>query len=340
MKNLARKRLAQIGFPNKKNENWIYFPVSKIPALETLEFENSLTEDTLGILQETNAAALWPIAFNAYSKVHHIEKNPTLIPTSFLKFRDEFSHSILHLHENAEFQLEIFGNNSERNFSCDRIDMTLEKNAKVFIFFHEDSALGKVHLSHFRFQLEENAQLIFCSLFANEGVSRASFDILLNGENSSVDYRSFAYLEKEAQVHTNLKIFHNAKETKSSQFVRHLLKNNSYASYDGEVTAKKNCSLVNSSQLINTILDDDAKISVKPNLKIYHDNVECSHGNTCGSFDSEELFYLQSRGLSEKKAKNILTKSFAHETFVFTDDFSDSVMLPKRIATELKNLGF
>jgi Fe-S cluster assembly protein SufD len=39
--------------------------------------------------------------------------------------------------------------------------------------------------------------------------------------------------------------------------------------------------------------------------------VKCSHGAAVGQLDPEELFYLQSRGLDETDARNLLTYGFA-----------------------------
>ena len=72
---------------------------------------------------------------------------------------------------------------------------------------------------------------------------------------------------------------------------------------------------------MNTILlSEDSSVSVKPVLKIYHDDVECTHGNTCGELDSEQLFYLTSRGIPVKTAKEMLTRAFAKELFMPLED--------------------
>ncbi|MEE1067430.1 MAG: SufD family Fe-S cluster assembly protein [Fibrobacteraceae bacterium] len=334
MKNLARKRLLEIELPLPRNDDWMYFPVSKLSSLEIPAVENSSVENknALGIETESNAAALLPIAFGAYPKITTIAPNET--EHGILKNRDEFSHSIFKVSTGAKLYLEILGNKSERNFSCERIDLELETDAEVFLFFHEQISEETTHLTHIRITLAQNAKLHSNMLFTGKGISRTSSEIFLNGSSSFADYRSLAILTDKASEHSHLKIHHNARETKSSQFARHFLSNSSYASYDGSVLAGENCPQVNSSQLINTILQDNAKVSVKPNLKIYHDEVECSHGCTCGSFDEEELFYLQSRGLTEEKAKKILTRSFAREVF------PDSLPYSKRISEELSKLGF
>ncbi|MBO5422896.1 MAG: SufD family Fe-S cluster assembly protein [Fibrobacteraceae bacterium] len=334
MKNLARKRLLEIGLPLPRNDDWMYFPVSKLSSLEIPAVENSSVENknALGIETESNAAALLPIAFGAYSKITTIAPNET--EHGILKNRDEFSHSIFKVSTGAKLYLEILGNKSERKISCERIDLELETDAEVFLFFHEQISEETTHLTHIRITLAQNAKLHSNMLFTGKGISRTSSEIFLNGSSSFADYRSLAILTDKASEHSHLKIHHNARETKSTQFARHFLSNSSYASYDGSVLAGENCPQVNSSQLINTILQDNAKVSVKPNLKIYHDEVECSHGCTCGSFDEEELFYLQSRGLTEEKAKKILTRSFAREVF------PDSLPYSKRISEELSKLGF
>ena len=41
--------------------------------------------------------------------------------------------------------------------------------------------------------------------------------------------------------------------------------------------------------------------------------MKCSHGSTTGQLDEEAVFYLRSRGLSEKAAKELLVKAFLGE---------------------------
>ena len=61
----------------------------------------------------------------------------------------------------------------------------------------------------------------------------------------------------------------------------------------------------------NLLLSDYAKISTKPILEIYNDDVECSHSATSGNLDDEKIFYIKSRGIDEESAKKFLVQSFA-----------------------------
>jgi len=50
-----------------------------------------------------------------------------------------------------------------------------------------------------------------------------------------------------------------------------------------------------------------------PQLKIYEDDVKCTHGSTTGQMDEDSLFYLQSRGINRNNAVNLMVKGFANE---------------------------
>jgi len=63
----------------------------------------------------------------------------------------------------------------------------------------------------------------------------------------------------------------------------------------------------------NLLLSRDAEVDTKPQLEIYADDVKCSHGVTVGQLEEKSVFYLQSRGLDEAAARNILTFAFANE---------------------------
>jgi Fe-S cluster assembly protein SufD len=61
----------------------------------------------------------------------------------------------------------------------------------------------------------------------------------------------------------------------------------------------------------NTLLmTDHASARTIPALEIKNNDVKAGHAATIGKADPEELFYLQSRGINEQTAKDILVKAF------------------------------
>lgn len=63
----------------------------------------------------------------------------------------------------------------------------------------------------------------------------------------------------------------------------------------------------------NILLAREATVHSRPQLKIWADDVKCSHGSATGRLDAKALFFLRSRGLSEQDAKRVLVKAFAEE---------------------------
>lgn len=63
----------------------------------------------------------------------------------------------------------------------------------------------------------------------------------------------------------------------------------------------------------NLLLSPKARVDTRPQLEIFADNVKCAHGATVSQLEAEEIFYLQSRGIPQAQARQLLTYAFAAE---------------------------
>lgn len=63
----------------------------------------------------------------------------------------------------------------------------------------------------------------------------------------------------------------------------------------------------------NLLLSPKARVDTKPQLEIVADNVKCTHGATVGQLETDEIFYLQSRGIDADSARQLLVHAFAYE---------------------------
>jgi Fe-S cluster assembly protein SufD len=63
----------------------------------------------------------------------------------------------------------------------------------------------------------------------------------------------------------------------------------------------------------NLLLSPRARVDTKPQLEIVADNVKCTHGAAVGQLDTNEIFYLQSRGIDSAAARHLLVSAFAQE---------------------------
>ena len=60
----------------------------------------------------------------------------------------------------------------------------------------------------------------------------------------------------------------------------------------------------------NLILSPKAHADSIPGLEILTDDVKCSHGATVGQIDQEQVFYLLSRGIPQRKAERLIVEGF------------------------------
>lgn len=84
--------------------------------------------------------------------------------------------------------------------------------------------------------------------------------------------------------------------------------------FDGQILVhagafKTDASLTNR----NLLLSMSAQAYTRPQLKIFADDVKCSHGATVSQLDEDAVFYLRSRGISKEAAQNLLTHAFVRE---------------------------
>lgn len=63
----------------------------------------------------------------------------------------------------------------------------------------------------------------------------------------------------------------------------------------------------------NLILSRNAEATSLPNLEIEADDVRCSHAATVGQLDTEELFYIMSRGVPRREAERLVVFGFFGE---------------------------
>ena len=84
--------------------------------------------------------------------------------------------------------------------------------------------------------------------------------------------------------------------------------------FNGAVRVPREAQRTNAAQLSrNLLLSDRARIDTKPELEIVADDVKCAHGATVSSLQTDELFYLQSRGIGAEQAAGLLKRAFCEE---------------------------
>ena len=179
-------------------------------------------------------------------------------------------------------------------------------------FIGLNNSKKSVEISNYWFEINKDANLkaTFVSL-GDKQTLKNDIRVDLVGKGAQADIGGLYIPKPDSVVDYNLKMNHLAKKTFSNQFFRGILEENSRASFTGLVKIEKGCTNSKSQQANNNLLlSEKAQIKSDPQLEIYCNDVECSHGSTVGQFDDNALFYLCSRGITKEYAKKMLLEAF------------------------------
>jgi len=133
----------------------------------------------------------------------------------------------------------------------------------------------------------------------------------LTGEGASVLLRGLYLCNARQKVSITVEVNHRVPLCTSRQQFRGIAGGESDVSFFGKILVAKDAQKTKAYQENHNILTSDkATAQTKPQLEIYADDVECSHGATVGSLDANERFYMQSRGIPEEEARVLQMISF------------------------------
>lgn len=146
------------------------------------------------------------------------------------------------------------------------------------------------------------------------------------------------YLTSEKQlVDNHTEVHHKFPNGESNQLYKGVLMDQSKAVFNGKIFVYEDAQKTNAFQQSNNILfSEKATVNAKPQLEIFADDVKCSHGTTIGQMNKEALFYLQSRGIGEQTAKNMMVNAFAFDVTQKIKIAPVRVYLEKLIAAEME----
>lgn len=119
------------------------------------------------------------------------------------------------------------------------------------------------------------------------------------------------YVEGDAVNNVYTQLHHIGKSSLSRVDVKSVLEGNAHSSFRGEIVVDKSAEDTDADLKNNNLLCSSTATAIsEPQLDINTKEIQCAHGCTVSNIDAEQLYFLQSRGISKQKATNILKESF------------------------------
>lgn len=154
----------------------------------------------------------------------------------------------------------------------------------------------------------------FTSNLMNFGASivRNEINPVLNGEGIECILNGLTAIDGEEHVDNHTQIDHRKPHCFSREEYKGIYGGKSHGVFDGTIIVRPQAQKTNAIQSSqNILLSPDANVDAKPQLKIWADDVKCTHGATVGQLNEDALFYIRSRGLDLHTARQILIHAFA-----------------------------
>lgn len=155
----------------------------------------------------------------------------------------------------------------------------------------------------------ENLRL---TLYALPGDSAdVELRIDLCGEGASADIAGLYICPSDELLNIKVDLRHLVPGCTSRQLFKGTAGGSARFCFDGRIFVEKGAGRTKAYQENhNLLLSEGARAETRPQLEIYADDVECSHGATVGRLDETQLYYMRSRGIPETEARRFQILSF------------------------------
>ncbi len=191
--------------------------------------------------------------------------------------------------------------------------MEISVHPGAFLRLFNSQAWGKnvVSISQDKASIRRDGRLEwgFAHLGGRSSKTIAAVDLAEPGANAR--WAGFSLLGSGQQANLSSWQNHRARETTSDFLYKQALTESARSIWRGMVRVDPGAVGADGYQASRTLmLSDQAKAESVPGLEILADDVHCSHGVSIGELDPEEIFYLQSRGISLDDSRRLMIDGF------------------------------
>jgi len=155
------------------------------------------------------------------------------------------------------------------------------------------------------------------SVFATFGGERVKVEMMtdLQGEGARSRMIGVALGGADQRFDHHTRHRHLAGRTWSDIDFKSVGADRSRGSYTGLIRIEENARVSEAYQVNrNLLLSPKSHADAIPELEILNEEVSCSHGATVAPVDQDQLFYLQSRGMSPTDALRLVVRGFLEKT--------------------------
>jgi Fe-S cluster assembly protein SufD len=193
-------------------------------------------------------------------------------------------------------------------------DITVGQGTELTWIILQQQGGEDTHLGQIRIDLGADAKLKLFVINAGGKLVRQELNIKVSGEGADLTLRGINLLGGDTHTDVTMVLGHDVPNTGSTEVIRNVVFDRARGVFQGMIRVAPDAQKTDAKMACNTLLmSDDAEFSVKPELEIFADDVQCGHGATVADIDHNHLYYLMARGIPENKARAMLVNAFVAE---------------------------
>ena len=215
-------------------------------------------------------------------------------------------------HSEASIIESYYGLGSNVYWTNSVVEVLAGENSHIELYKIQHEELQAFHTGLIELIAGRNTTIATHSLSFGGALVRNDINVLLNDEGSHCDLNGLYAVNGSQHVDHHTLIDHAKPHCTSHQLYKGVLDGRSSGVFNGKIIVRADAQKTDAIQNNkNLLLSREAEVNTKPQLEIDANDVRCTHGATIGQLDKESMFYLRSRGINRKEARNLLTYAFA-----------------------------
>lgn len=191
------------------------------------------------------------------------------------------------------------------------VEIFVMKNARVRYSSIENWSKDTYNLNTKRALVDENAVIEWVNGNMGSGTTMLYPSSILRGVGARSSSLGIAFAGSGQNQDTGAKAIHVAPHTSSTIVSKSISKDGGTNTFRGLIHITPSATNVTASMVCDALLiGKNAVANTIPELKIKNDQVNVAHEARIGKIGEEEIFYFQSRGLSEEEAIRLVVSGF------------------------------
>lgn len=263
----------------------------------------ALITDGIAIVVEKNAVVSKPIHIVHVATVK--SSGCVVAPRLFVRAAENSQVTIIESHVTT---------GGESYLSLPVAEIVAADNALVDYYKCQHEAVSANHVSNTIIS-QGRSGIVATHIFSFGGaLVRNNVTSNLKGSGANAVLNGLSVLNGTQHVDNATEIHHIEPLIESREHFKGIYGDSSRGVFSGTITVDQIAQKTNAFQSNQALLlSSNASIETRPQLKIWADDVKCTHGATVGQLDQDALFYLRSRGIGREEARNFLIHAFASE---------------------------